>query len=474
MKKVGKKIGIVLAALVLVFALMLAGCAKEAASVISIQKTDSNGKQDIYTVYYSDGTTSSMTVTNGNDITVEMLYAYYKQVYGDELTYAEFLEKYLSVTTDNSAVIGECLQSSVKLYTEFVETTTVSSGIFGGITSSQTAVYTGSGVIYDMDEDYTYIITNYHVVYDNKAGAANGNSQLARKIVCYLYGSEGDPAPDGRGMDGYQAYDYGDYAIECEFVGGSVTNDIAVIRAETRDISQINPNVATAEFASEYHVGETAIAIGNPEGAGISVTEGIVSVDNEYISLQIDSTTRSYRSLRIDTAIYGGSSGGGLFNLHGELIGITNAGNSTDQNINYAIPLEIAKGTADNILYYHRDGDDSTNGVYKVYFGVGIVVQNSRYIYDASSGYGRIQEEIVVNSTERNSIAKTIGLEVNDRLTAINIGDRKITLDREFDISDAALLVRPGDTVSFDVTRGGTAMTSGSYTVKSSDLTLVS
>ncbi len=184
MKKVGKKIGIVLAALVLVFALMLAGCAKEAASVISIQKTDSNGKQDIYTVYYSDGTTSSMTVTNGNDITVEMLYAYYKQVYGDELTYAEFLEKYLSVTTDNSAVIGECLQSSVKLYTEFVETTTVSSEIFGEITSSQTKVYTGSGVIYDMDEDYTYIITNYHVVFDNKAGAANGNRNLASKIVC--------------------------------------------------------------------------------------------------------------------------------------------------------------------------------------------------------------------------------------------------------------------------------------------------
>lgn len=338
--------------------------------------------------------------------------------------------------------------------------------------TTQTAVYTGSGVVYQMQDDYTYIITNYHVVYDASASAANGG-YMARKIVCYLYGSEGSPTSSGVGSDGYAAYDYGSYAIECEYVGGSISNDIAIVRAKTDDILAKNPNVTTATFANEYHVGETAIAIGNPEGEGISVTEGIVSVDNEYINLQIDKTVRSYRSLRIDTAIYGGSSGGGLFNLKGELIGITNAGNTTDQNINYAIPLEIAKGTADNILHYYFGSGDNVG--YGIKLGVQVVSQNSKYVYDKTSGYGTIREEIVVDSVNSGSIADSMGLEMNDILQTIKIQSksgetREVTLDRNFDISDVILTIRAGDTISFGIVRGGETKVSAEYTVKESDL----
>ncbi len=472
MKRFTKTVLTVLAVMVLAFSLVLAGCSEESASVKNILKTSSNADGDVYTIYYSDGTSSTITISNGSDVTAKDLYEYYKEVYNDDLTYDEFLKKYLAEPTDNASVIGSCLQSAVKIYTEFVEKTTMDDWIGGNRRENKVAMYTGSGVVYQIQDDYTYIITNYHVLYDANASAAN-NGKMARRIVCYLYGSEGSYTNKGVDSDGLYVYDYGVYGIECEYVGGSISNDIAVIRAETEDVQAINPNVKAAEFADEYYVGETAIAIGNPEGEGISVTEGIVSVDNEYINLQIDNAVRSYRSLRIDTAIYGGNSGGGLFNLKGELIGITNAGNGTDQNINYAIPLEIAKGTADNILHYYFGSGDNVG--YGINLGVNVVSQNSKYVYDESSGYGTIREEIVVDSTNSGSIAAGMGLEMNDILQTFKIRSksgetREVTLDRNFDISDVILTIRAGDTISFGIVRGGETTTSAEYTVKESDL----
>lgn len=447
----------------LVFSLFLAGCS-QTVSVTSISLSTTDDKQSVYTIYYSDGTTQTLTVQNGQDVTADELYAKYKELYGDDLTYDEFLQKYLVLSADNSTVIGKALQSSVKLYTEFIETVT---DFFGRPSGVNTAQYTGSGVIYQMDDQNTYIITNYHVIYSNNANSSYNGGKTARRIVCFLYGSENgtDDFSPQKDSDGYNTYDYGDYAIECEYIGGSITKDIAIVRADTADVLAVNPDVKAAVFADEYHVGETAIAIGNPENEGISVTEGIVSVDSEDISLQIDSTVRSYRSLRIDTAIYGGSSGGGLFNVKGELIGITNAGDSEDQNINFAIPLEIAKGTADNILYFYTDGNEETTGAYtpSSSFGITTVAENTRYTYDANAGYGKITEEIVVDQITSDSIASQVGLQQNDRLTAFVINGVSNQLDRCYDFTDILLTLRPGDTISFEITRGSEAMTTSSY-----------
>lgn len=445
----------------LVFSLFLAGCS-QTATVTSISLTSSNDRQSVYTIYYSDGTTQTLTVQNGQDVTADELYAKYKEVYGEDLTYDEFLQKYLVLSADNSSVIGKALQSSVKLYTEFIETVT---DFFGRPSGVNTAQYTGSGVVYQMDEESTYIITNYHVIYSNNANSTYNGGKTARRIVCFLYGSENgtDDFTPQKDSDGYNTYDYGDYAIECEYVGGSLTKDIAIVRADTADVLAVNPNVQPAVFADEYHVGETAIAIGNPENEGISVTEGIVSVGSEEISLQIDSTVRTYRSLRIDTAIYGGSSGGGLFNVKGELIGITNAGDKEDENINFAIPLEIAKGTADNVLYFYRDGNEETTGAYTPSIGITTVAQNTRYSYDAGVGYGKITEEIVVDQVSSGSIAAQVGLQQNDRVTAFVINGVKKQLDRCYDFTDTLLTLRPGDTISFEITRGSEAAATSSY-----------
>ena len=64
MKRFTKTVLTVLAAVVLVFALVLAGCSGESVSVRDILKTSSNADGDVYTIYYSDGTSSTITVSS--------------------------------------------------------------------------------------------------------------------------------------------------------------------------------------------------------------------------------------------------------------------------------------------------------------------------------------------------------------------------------------------------------------------------
>ena len=480
MKRVGKWLTAAILAVVLAFALVLTGCSGQA-SVVSIEKTGSEGLQDIYTVTYSDGSTSEFTVANGSDgadVSIDEIYEKYKAEVDPSISYADFLQKYLSFESDdNSSAINKCLLSSAKVYTEFIVKDTSSGGwmpgIWGGADSL--AIYTGGAVLYQMDDVYTYFVTNYHVVFNSNASDKNkdenGNKSLiSRNITCYLYGSEGIPSKTyARDEDGAVIYDYGDYAIDCEYVGGSIQADLAVLRAATSDVLDVNEDARAVDIADGYHVGEAAVAIGNPNDGGISVTEGIVSVDNEYISLDIDGTARAYRSIRTDAALYGGNSGGGLFNKSGELIGISNAGDEEDQNINFAIPLEIVTGTVDNIIYYAKDGDSSTEGAYIVKLGVTVSSENSRFVYDESEGYGNIKEDVVLQTVASGSIAKTLGLKSGDILRKIYVGGEAYEVDRTFDISDAILTMRPGDEVKVKYERDGKAHNTDVYTLKTSE-----
>ncbi|MDE5729316.1 MAG: S1C family serine protease, partial [Clostridia bacterium] len=232
------------------------------------------------------------------------------------------------------------------------------------------------------------------------------------------------------------------------------------------ELKEINPDIKKIELASDYYVGETAIAIGNPENEGMSVTKGIVSVDNEYITLSIDDTKRAYRSIRMDTALYGGNSGGGLFNAKGELIGICNAGDSEDQNINYAIPLDIVTGTVENILYYFG-AEGFENGVHIITLGVTVIAENSRYVYDAALGYGKIKENVVLSSVTANSIAERLGLASGDLIKSLSINGKEWQIYRTFAISDLILTMRPGDSISFKYERGGVEKNTDVYVLQS-------
>lgn len=484
--------------LVVAAVLVMSSCiSADTKSVTSVKEISSDGLVNTYQIVYSDGSTTEFTIeADGTEaVTVDDLYSRYCDEYGD-MEYADFLKMYFTDTVQDSDASGEetdndssgtvsgdstlsavnsCLRSSLVIYSQFVERS--SSSIFPFMGSGQNrslSISTGSGVIYSMDEDYTYIITNYHVVYNENAVDTQIDG-ISDHIVFYLYGSVGTPVAteEDADKDGIEDYDYGDYAIYCDYIGGSVVTDIAVLRASTEDVLAINEDAAPVVFADDYSVGQRVFAIGNPDDRGISVTEGVVSVDNEYIALSIDGTARRYRSIRIDNAIYAGSSGGGLFNEQGELVGITNAGNESEENINYAIPLEIVRNSVENVMYYYENEEDYAHEMYKISLGVTVYSENSRFDYDELTGSGKIIENITVVSTESGSIARKTEVETGDIIKGIIINGSVVTFDRQYDIADILLTIRENDVLSFLVERDGESVVTDSYTITANDLAVV-
>ncbi len=473
--KTSKKFIVFCLSVVLIFATFLTGCTlkvqNDGKSIVSITKTAEDGLVDTYTILFTDGTKTTFTVTNGsnggadnesgNEFTLDGIYQKWldENPNGD---YNTFLKEVLNVESgDNSLVVNKALLSSLKVYTEFTTTLQVSKYQ----TKNSINMGAGSAVIYKITDDYTYLITNYHVVYNKEQ---NKDSKIATKITCYLYGSENVPSETKQtDEEGYQIYDYGFGAIDCEYVGGSATADIALLKTKTEIIKAINPDVCEVEFAEDYHVGETAIAIGNPDDDGISVTQGIISVDNEFISLSIDGELRSYRSMRIDTPLYPGNSGGGLFNMYGKLIGITNAGNTSDQNINYAVPLDIVKPVVENIYHY-------ANGyVNKITLGVTVERGDSKYVYDKETGYGKVVSDVNVKEIVENSLASYLGLQVGDRISIFKVNTNEYELEQFFSIGDILYGVRAGDVISFKLIRDGSEKTTKEYTVMPKDIKII-
>ena len=173
----------------------------------------------------------------------------------------------------------------------------------------------GSGVIYNADG---YIVTNYHVA-----------NETCTDITIILY--------DGSQYKG--TYIYGDEL-----------SDLAVVR-----IDKNNCDYATFGDSSKMTYGDSVIAIGNPLGYGLSVTTGVISRPSETIAINGMPMTL----LRTDAAVNSGNSGGGLFNLNGELIGIVNAKIAADtvDNIGYAIPSEtVVKNLNDLNTYGYIKG----------------------------------------------------------------------------------------------------------------------
>ena len=487
MKQFAKTAAICTAAGILALGLALTGCSTGGTSnevyVTSISQTTAADGTPQYTVFYSDGTSAvlSGTSSESSSNTVKDAYEAYLEETGDTISFSDFLKEYLTVEDDSNAqAVAACLNSTLKIYAESVETQLSINPFWGTTEVSDVVISTGAAVIYRIDEetDSAYLVTNYHVVYNEDADTEKNGGTIARAVHGYLYGSESEPSlvdEDGDGTadtdeNGYTEYDYGESAVAFEYVGGSMENDIAVLRGSLSALRALNPDVKAVTVADGYYVGETAIAIGNPEGEGISVTQGIISTEYEEITLEMGGKYRSYRTLRIDTPLYEGNSGGGLFNLSGELIGITNAGNKEDQNINYAVPVDLVTGVADNIIDYSLDHDDSTNGAYRITLGVSVTAQSSRYVYDGETGYGHIEEEVTAASVTKNSIAETLGLKEGDVIDAILVNGTEHEVLRTFQIYDVLLTVRAGDSIRIRYERDGALQVTDGYTTSSADL----
>ena len=311
----------------------------------------------------------------------------------------------------------------------------------------------GSGVIYRLDKARgdAYVITNYHVVYDVDSDTDDG---ISDDITVYLYGQE-----------------YSEYAISAEYVGGSKNYDIAVLRIDGSDVLRRSSAAAAAlADSNEVSVLDTAIAIGNPEAEGISATVGVVNVESEELVMSsVDGLGEvKLRVMRIDAAVNGGNSGGGLFNDKGELIGIVNAkmSSSSIDNIGYAIPSNVAKYVTENIIYYDSL-DESNDAVYRLMLGINVSITEAYVEYDTETGRVHKRERVAVSQVDKSSAASGV-LEVGDVITSITVDGTQYLVTRTFNVIDVMLTARNDSTVVFWVIRDGKTV---SVSVDMSDIT---
>lgn len=338
-------------------------------------------------------------------------------------------------TSQENAAAGKALLSTVSIRCVF-KTSSQGTSYYPGATSQKDKTAAGSGVIYKLDKNNgdAYIITNYHVVYYNQAITKNG---ISNDITVYLYGQENE-----------------EYAIPAKYVGGSMNYDIAVLKVEgSKVIAESNAIAITFADSDNVAVLDQAIAIGNPEGLGISATLGYINVDSEYIVMEgADGATEiQLRVMRMDTAVNGGNSGGGLFNSSGEVIGIVNAKLSNSENMSYAIPSNLVRNVADSILYYCDGKVDES--MYKCMLGITVTPAKLYTVYDAESGKVLKREVISVADVGQNALADGV-IKVGDIINSITVDGAKYDVVRMYVVTDSMLNARVGSTVVINVTRG--------------------
>ena len=270
----------------------------------------------------------------------------------------------------------------------------ISSTVTGGTS-------TGSGFI--MTED-GYVVTNYHVV------------EGARKIQVIT--TEG------------QTY-------LAKLIGYDQTNDVAVLKVEATGLPYV-----TVGSSDALIVGDQVVAIGNPLGELTNtLTVGYVSAKER--SVTTDGITISM--LQTDAAINSGNSGGPLFNMKGEVVGITTAkysgessSGATIEGIGFAIPIDDVYDLIEDLI---TDGYVST-----AYLGVMVSEINADY-----ADYYGVPMGTLVKEVTPGFCAEEAGIQVDDII--VGLGTYKIT--GLSTLSRALRSFEPGDTTTITVWRDG-------------------
>ena len=164
-----------------------------------------------------------------------------------------------------------------------------------------------------------------------------------------------------------------------------------------------------------------------------------------------------FRVIRTDAPVNSGNSGGGMFNDRGEMIGIVNAkiSNSNIENIGYAIPSNVVRAIADNIIdyCYQKDCESVMRGM----LGLTVETASLSTSYDVNSGTIVRSEDVAVASLYDGGLAEKI-LREGDIIKAIKIGEKSVRITRTYHLIDAMLDVRVGDRVYILIERDGKEM----------------
>lgn len=280
---------------------------------------------------------------------------------------------------------------------------TVQTVSFGGQTRQGTS--TGSGFILTDDG---YVVTNYHVI----------EGATSVKVLM------------------------GDEEYKAEVVGYDSVNDVAVLKIDAKGLPAV-----TLGSSDNLSIGDMVVAIGNPLGSlTATLTVGYVSGKDRQVST--DSQT-VINMIQTDAAINSGNSGGPLFNMYGEVVGITSAkysgttsSGASIEGISFAIPIDDVM----NIIGDLRDFGYVTGA----YLGVRVLDTDA----SAAALYG-LPTGAYVESVEENGSAEKAGVQAKDII--IGLGEYEVSNRSE--LTRTLRRFKAGDTTTITVIRSGERLT---------------
>lgn len=287
----------------------------------------------------------------------------------------------------------------------------------------------GSGVIYSLDKKTgkAFILTCYHVLHNS----------LTKDIYKEIF-----IAPYGRNND----------LIKAEYVGGSRFNDIAIICVTSDWFKEpVYQSVRLGDDKST-RMGMDIVATGNTQGAGISVTRGIVGALNRFTTLKdAFGIYTNVRTHRIDAVIDSGNSGGGAFDYSGKMIGMTAFKDSNTASVSYIIPASLCKTIADQIINNYNNSNSTT--VTKAYHGLKFDDSSSSAEID-ENGNVYIKYKLIVNDVDSGGFCGP-NIRIGNQITAITINDVKHTLTAVWQFDELMYTLSENDIVGLHYTSNG-------------------
>ena len=294
--------------------------------------------------------------------------------------------------------ISKAIDTVVQISTKATSSTT---NFFGQSTTSDATVL-GSGVIISNDG---YIVTNNHVV------------EGANEISVTLNNND---------------------VYDATVIGTDSKTDLALIKIEASNLAYSN-----LVDSDTLELGQEVVAIGNSLGKGTSSTNGIISALNREVTINNYTMTLILTNAEVNS----GNSGGGLFDMNGNLVGIVNAkimsqttssSSTSVEGMGYAIPANTVKKIVDELMNNGYVKDRATLGVK--------VITNNSYLeyYGYSDTTGAVISEVVENGP-----AYKAGLEAGDIIIAINNDTVESFTDLSKELDNYAV----GDVVTVTVNR---------------------
>jgi len=261
----------------------------------------------------------------------------------------------------------------------------------------------GSGFMFKADHKWVYILTNNHVV-------ANAKS-ITVKI--------------GRLKE-----------VKAKVVGTDPKTDLAVLKIPRKEVPNVENRLAVLGDSSKVKVGDLVVAIGNPFGLENTATFGIVSALHRRIGLD------QYENfIQTQAPINPGNSGGPLVNIDGQVIGINTAIIANAQGLGFAIPINLAKWVAQQLIEHGR----------VVRGWLGVVVQELTPTVAEALG---IDHGVIVLKVVPGSPAAKAGLQPGDIILAVNGKPIENASQLQFEI----MKTKPGTEITLTVMRGEKTM----------------